>query len=223
MKKLFILLLFPLLSLAQNDSIVAAKPKLSVISLDKMNVVYRGVSNPISIAVNDAKSYKITGDGVSQNEDGKYVIRPGSGTETKVFVEIEKNDGSKVVEEHSFRIKSLPSGFVTIDSYGCNQKCVVELSKEELQNAIISYEIPEFLFDFKTQVKVFNIFLLDKKYNKIGNTIEIQGNKIDENTYSKIKNLNNVTYLIIHNVRFHLEGLDLYICKIPPLKVIISK
>ncbi len=92
------------ISIYAQDTIPATK---SVIALDKMNVVYRGVPNPISIAVNNVKSYVIYGDGVSKKEDGKYVIKPGSGNETKVFVEIENFDGSKVIEEHVFRIKGL--------------------------------------------------------------------------------------------------------------------
>ena len=74
---------------AQNDSIVKLKQQLSVVSVDKMNVVYRGVPNPISIAVNNAKSYTISGDGVSF-QNGKYVLKPVSGTEAKVIVEINK-------------------------------------------------------------------------------------------------------------------------------------
>jgi len=61
------------LSIFAQDTIPASK---SVIGLDKMNVVYRGITNPISIAVNDAKSYKIYGNGVSKNEDGKYSLAP---------------------------------------------------------------------------------------------------------------------------------------------------
>jgi len=222
MNKLLFFLFFTSVLFAQNDTIKVPEQTLSVIGLDRMNVVYRGVPNPISIAVNNAKSYKITGNGVSQNEDGKYVIRPESGSETKVYVEIEKLDGSKVVEEHLFRIKGLPSGFVTLDGYGCNQKCVVELSKEEIQDAKIDYEMPDFLFDYKIKVFQFEVILIDNKNNKIGENITIQGNKIDKKAYSEIINAKNISFLIIKDVHFEMEGLDLYICKIPPIKVLIS-
>lgn len=221
--KYLLFILLPFSIYAQNSSMNTNTTQLSVIGLDKMNVVYRGIPNPISIAVNDAKSFKISGEGVSQNEDGKYIIHPKSGTETKVFVEIEKIDGKNIVEEHTIRIKGLPSGFVTINSSGCNRKCVVELSKDEIQGAIIDYEMPEFLFDYKINVTQFEIILLDKKYDKIGKNITIQGNKIDNKTCSIIKKMHNISFLIIHNVHFQLENLDLYICKIPPLKVMISE
>ena len=94
MKKLLLFLFIISFHSYTQDTIPAAK---SVVALDKMNVVYRGVPNPISIAVNNAKSYVISGKGVSKKEDGSYVLRPGSGNETKVFVEIENFDGSKVI------------------------------------------------------------------------------------------------------------------------------
>lgn len=54
----YILFLLFSISIYAQDTIPAAK---SVIALDKINVVYRGVENPISIAVNNAKSYVISG------------------------------------------------------------------------------------------------------------------------------------------------------------------
>jgi uncharacterized protein YdeI (BOF family) len=182
----YILFLLFSLSIYAQDTIPATK---SVISLDRMNVVYRGVENPISIAVNNAKSYVIYGNGVSKKEDGKYVLRPGSGSETKVFVEIENFDGSKVVEEHVFRIKGLPSGFTTINSLGCYKNCIVELTNNEFLNAVVSYEIPDFVFDFKIIVTGFNISFIDKNNNKLDRIIEVNGNRINENTFYEMSHI----------------------------------
>jgi hypothetical protein len=54
---------------AQSDSIVL--PKKSLISLDKAKTVYRGILNPISIAVSECKSYEVIGIGVKQVSKGK--------------------------------------------------------------------------------------------------------------------------------------------------------
>ena len=64
MKKLLLFIFIISFHSYAQDTIPAAK---SVVALDKMNVVYRGVENPISIAVNNAKSYIISGKGVSKN------------------------------------------------------------------------------------------------------------------------------------------------------------
>ncbi|MBC8883654.1 hypothetical protein H9X57_10615 [Flavobacterium piscinae] len=90
--------------MAQNDSVIVSKPKIGVISVDKLNVVYRGIQNPISIAVPNAKSFTVSGLGVKE-ENGKYFIVPGQGNEVIVTLEIILEDDSKVIEEHIFRIK----------------------------------------------------------------------------------------------------------------------
>lgn len=195
MKKIIVLLLLPFLGFTQNDTIKDVKSKLSVIGLDRMNVVYRGVPNPISIAVNNAKSYKISGNGVSQNEDGKYVLRPGPGTETKVIVEIEKLDGSKVIEEHIFRIKGLPKGLGTINGENC-EHCIIEMSKNELLDAKISAIIPDFIFDYKPIVYQFNVNFLDKSP-----TIIVSGNTFNEEVKNKIKKSKKGTYFFISNIK----------------------
>ncbi len=99
-----------------------------------MNVVYRGFRNPISIAVNDVKSYKVFGKGVEINENGNYFLSPGSGLTTKIYVEITKKDDSIVIEEHEFRIKGLPFPIATInDEYSTNG--ILVLSKASFKDA----------------------------------------------------------------------------------------
>ena len=101
-------LIFKFSLYSQNDTIAIDKPSnISVVSADKMNVVYRGVPNPISIAVPNAKSFVVSGNGLTFVK-GKYLLSAGLGKETKIIVEIENFDGYKLTEEHIFRIKGLP-------------------------------------------------------------------------------------------------------------------
>ena len=84
MKKLLFFLLFPIFIFSQDT---ITNPTLSVISLDKIKVVYRGIDNPITVSVPNAKEYWVSGPGVSKTDElGKYIIRPGSGTELKIVV-----------------------------------------------------------------------------------------------------------------------------------------
>ena len=186
-------LLFSISFYAQNDSIVKAKPQLSVVSADKMNVVYRGIPNPISIAVNNAKSYTISGDGVSF-QNGKYVLGAGVGTETKVFVEIENFDGSKVVEEHIFRIKGLPRPIGTLnDEYSTNG--TLTFTKSEIKDAIVNYKMIDFLFDIHPEVTQFNLSINGKKH------ITIEGNKFSNEAFKIIKLAKKNDYLIISEIK----------------------
>ena len=186
-----------------------------MVSADKMNVVYRGVPNPISIAVNNAKSYTISGDGVSF-QNGKYVLRAGVGTETKVFVEIENFDGSKVTEEHVFKVKGLPKGLGTINGENCHH-CIIEMSKEELLNAEISAKIPDFIFDYNPIVTQFSV----KFFNKTP-IIIVKGNIFNQEVKNRIKKAKAGTYFLITNIK------KIYNCDYcnefaKSIKVLISK
>lgn len=174
-----------------QDTIPAAK---SVIALDKMNVVYRGVPNPISIAVNNAKSYVISGKGVSKKEDGSYVLHPGSGNETKVFVEIENFDGSKEVEEHIFRTKGLPAPIGTLnDQYSSNGYLV--FTKEQFRNAKVGISFPNFLMDVNFTTISFTIVHKNKEF-------KINGDSINDEAYSFIKNLKKNSVITIKDIRY---------------------
>jgi hypothetical protein len=188
------LLLFPLSFYAQNDTISVVKPKYSVIGLDKMNIVYHGMNNPISIAVNDAKSFKVIGDTVFKLND-KYILRPNSTTESKIIIEIEKNDGSKIIEEHTFLVKNLPKGLGTINGENCHH-CIIEMSKEELLNAEISAKIPDFLFENKAIVNQFEV-----NFDGKTPTILVEGNKFNEEVNKRILNSKIGSYILIHGIR----------------------
>lgn len=193
MKKLLFILLIPISFYAQNDSITFSKPKLSVIGLDKMNVVYRGIPNPISIAVNDAKSYTITGDGVIF-QDGKYTLKPGPGKETKVFVVIVKLDGTLVKEEHIFRIKGLPKPIGTLND-NFSTTGFLNLEKTELKDAVVGVRMIDFLFDIDIYVTEFNLSIKDKK------TIVIEGNRFNDEVLKLINSAKKDDYFIISRLR----------------------
>ena len=193
MKKL-VLLFFSIVAFGQNEGRTSLKSKFSVVSLDKMNVVYRGIPNPISIVVNDAKSFKITGEGVVKTDEGKYIIRPGAGTETKVFVEIEKNDGSKIVEEHIFRIKGFPKPVGTLSDEYCTN-CTLLFKKSILKNAIVNYKMIDFLVNINSNVTQFKISLNENK------SIIVFGNQINNEAFKLIEKASDKDYFIISEIK----------------------
>lgn len=189
-----ILFLLFSISIYAQDTIPASK---SVIALDRMNVVYRGIANPISIAVNDAKSYKIYGNGVSKNEDGKYILSPGIGLIAKVFVEITNFDDSIIIEEHEFKIENLHAPFAKIDDRSCIH-CILKISKNNLSNAKISAHIPNFNFEINfPKVISFDIEFSNKK------TITVNGNTIPKEILNKLKNNSKIK---IFNIRLEHKG-----------------
>jgi hypothetical protein len=193
-----ILFLLFSLSIYAQDTIPATK---SVIALDKMNVVYPGFSNPISIAVNDAKSYKIYGEGVSLNEEGKYIINPFfNRDEIPIFVEIENFDGSKIIEKHVFRPLLLEPICYTINDVEDQGNLVFFI--EDLKNIKIKAKIKDLLFPVNIEVTGFDI-----KFPR-NNTLTIDGCLFTDEVYELLKKARRKDIIIITKIRCKFKGLN---------------
>lgn len=206
-------LLFCQFLLAQNDTASVSKPKLGVISVDKLNVVYRGIANPISIAVPNAKSFKASGLGVTFS-NGHYFISPGQGNEVVVTLEIILEDDSKIIEEHLLRILNFPPVLGRINNRNCPD-CIVLMKLSELENAEITVYFENLLTGLKFNVSSFSIEFSDNK------NIDVNGNKIDENTFNQLKKLKKNSEFKIYNINY-TKGLGGYFKKAGVINVRIS-
>ncbi|MGJ8685622.1 MAG: gliding motility protein GldM [Nonlabens sp.] len=94
---------------------VIPKPNSATIKADKMNVVYRGVDNPMTVSFAGIPSNKVNASapGLVRSGNG-YVMKPTSGKEVKITVTGTLPDGSKVSDSENFRIKDLPRPIGTI-------------------------------------------------------------------------------------------------------------
>ena len=218
MKKLLLLLLFSIPLFAQNDSIPVVKPNLSLIGLNKLNIVYKGISNPFSVNVKDAKPFKIKGESVLQSADGTYSIKPKNGKDTKVLVEIETSDSTKVIEEHIFRTKELPYAALLVNKKGCiNGECIIEMPSKELLNAEITVKLIDFLLDYNITVTSFRIHLSNTNGDFL-DSFEVKGDKIPQDVYEAIAANDKATLIVIHKFTF-ASDLGLSIMKTPVVKI----
>ena len=83
------------------------------VSADRMNVLYRGLTNPVSISVAGIRPSRITAEmtegRLKRIEPGRYVARVPEVNNTKIRVSATFEDGSKTVLGHKeFRVKPLP-------------------------------------------------------------------------------------------------------------------
>ncbi len=187
---------------AQNDTVKVLKTKIGVISVDKLNVVYRGIQNPISIAIPNAKSFTVSGLGVKEG-NGKYYIVPGQGNEMVVTLEIILEDDSKVVEEHVFRIKNIPHPSAKLDNRNCDD-CYVNMNINQLKDAKISVYFEDFLFDWNFEVASFVIFRSKKP------AILVNGNTINEYTFNELKKLKKGEIIIICDIQYRVVTPTVY-------------
>lgn len=199
------LFLFSFASIAQNDSILSTKR--SVIALDKVNVIYRGIRNPISVAVSNCKSFTVSGIGVNKDEKGNFSIVPGSGLETKITVAIINNDDSVSIENHIFKNENSPRLTTSLNGNSCRD-CILLYKKEDLKEAIISLDFKDVNFSWNKEVKEFKVKIPGQK------EITVIGNKINEDVLSKLKKNK---LIVISDIKLNMLGLENILYTINPL------
>jgi gliding motility-associated protein GldM len=135
---------------------VIPEPSSAVVSADKMNVVYRGLDNPISVSlpgVGDNNINVSASGGSLSGSNGKYSIKPGGGNEVVVNVSAKLSSGKTVNSRATFRIKDIPPAMGSVrEQYG-----IVSMPKSGLANAPIAAGLPDFEFDLRIEVQSFKI------------------------------------------------------------------
>ena len=150
---------------------VIAEPNDAIVSADKMNVVYRGLDNPISISVpgvgnNNVNPTVSTGNVLKDQGNGKYILNPGSGNEVKINVTAKLSSGKTINTPKTFRIKDIPAAAGTVrGEFG-----IVRMPKTSLNNTPIAAELPDFVFDLELVVKSFIIKVPGQPAVKVNGT-----------------------------------------------------
>ena len=135
---------------------VIAEPSSAVVSADKMNVVYRGLDNPISVSLPGVSSRNLDvnalGGKLTSTGSG-YILRPGSGNIATINVSAKLSSGKTVNSKATFRIKDIPAAMGSVrGQYG-----TVRMPKSGLPNAPITAGLPDFEFDLKISVQSFKV------------------------------------------------------------------
>jgi gliding motility-associated protein GldM len=139
----------------ESEYTVITEPNQAVISADKMNVVYRGLKNPISISVPGVGDNNLTvsASGLSKIGNGQYVVTPTSGNELVINVSAKLSSGKVINTPKTFRIKNVPPPTGAIRG----QTGKVTMPKESIANATVGVVLPDFVFDLTFEVTGFTI------------------------------------------------------------------
>ncbi len=137
------------------------------ISLDKMNVFYMGVDNPITLSVSGIQAGNISP--VSENctltKDpsgvNKYIVRPTkAGVKAKISLVGKLPDGSsKTFGPFEYRVKNIPDPYPVIAGKRGGTACANEM---RVQAAVFA-KLDAFDFDVKFEVVSFDIFYTPKR------------------------------------------------------------
>lgn len=135
---------------------VVPKPNSATISADKMNVVYRGVTNPMTISFAGVSDNQVSASapGLSKgNGVGKYLMRPGSGREVTINVTGTLPDGTRVSDAAKFRIKDIPKPTGTFNG----QQDLVKLPRNNIEIGRVGAVLNDFDFELNIEVQSFKM------------------------------------------------------------------
>lgn len=191
-----------------GNYVVVPKPNSATISADKMNVVYRGVPNPISISFAGISDDKVSASApglAKAGKPGQYVMSPGSGTEVTINVTGTLPDGQKVNDKKVFRIKGIPSPTGKIRG-----EDAAKGPKSSLENSQVSAVLEDFDFPITVNVTQFNIKVPGQP------TIVVQGSRMNAAAKNAIKKAMKGDVVVISDIKVKYQGINQVAKKVSP-------
>lgn len=179
------------------------KPNAATISADKMNVVYRGVENPMTISFAGIPDNNVSASapGLSKGSGvGKYIMRPGSGREVTINVSGTTTDGDRVSDKATFRIKDIPKPTGTIRG----EDGSVQMQRGSLEIASVGAKLEDFDFDLPLVVSSF-------KFKVPGQpTMTVRGTKLDSRAKSALRKAKRGSTITIFDIEASIRGNSSY-------------
>jgi gliding motility-associated protein GldM len=167
-----------------SSSYMVARPA-AVVSPDKMNVLYVGVDNPVSISAPGVTPENlmpsISGGGTIVGSKGKYIVRvnsPGMNVNVDVRGKSVDGKGSQMLGSTLFRVKAVPDPQATI---GGLTPGTVSVSQFKAQGGMIA-NLKDFDFDMRFDVISFRMlyFAARKDVEPFANTGAIYNAKLQQ-------------------------------------------
>ncbi|MBP1838176.1 type IX secretion system motor protein PorM/GldM [Formosa algae] len=193
-----------------------SKPNAATISADKMNVVYRGVANPMTITFAGIADSKVvaTGSGLRKGTgSGKYIMNPGTGREVTINVSGTLPDGNKVSDKATFRIKDIPSPTGTIRGESGN----VSMQRNSLSSATIGAQLEDFDFDLPLKVTSFKIKIPGQP------TITVGGTRLNSRAEAALRKAKRGESVTIFDISAQINGNSSYkLKKVSPIIIELS-
>ena len=176
------------------------KPNSATIAADKMNVVYRGVPNPmtISFAGVSGNNVNASAPGLTRKSGDSYVMSPGSGKTVKINVTAKLSTGETVSDSKEFRIKNLPRPTGMVSKAYEN----VRKTRSNLAISTVSAEFLDFDFDLTPRVTGF-LFKVPGQPS-----IPVSGTKLNGTAQNALKRARKGDLVQFANIKAVLPGVN---------------
>jgi gliding motility-associated protein GldM len=178
---------------------VIPRPNEAVISADKMNVVYRGLANPMTVSIPGISTNKISvraSSGKLTGSGGKYVMTPGQGKEVSITASAKMSDGKTVSSSKKFRVMDIPAPRGAIR----NQTGQVGMPKASLGKASVGVILPDFVFDLTLRTTSFSIKVPGQA------TVKVNGARMNSKAQSAIARAKRGDVVSIFDIKSTLVG-----------------
>jgi gliding motility-associated protein GldM len=190
--------------------VVVPRPSQATISADKMNVVYRGVVNPMSISfagVSDS-DVRASAPGLTKaSGTGKYNMSPGSGSEVAINVTAKLPDGKVVSDKKVYRIKNIPPSQGAI----AGEIGTVKGTKSRLEVSQIMAKMVDFDFDVSLRVTQFSFKVPGQP------TVIVPGDRVNAQCKAALARATKGDQILISDIKTKMVGSDAMTSKTAPV------
>lgn len=199
----------------KDSYLVIPKPNAAAVSADKMNVVYRGVENPMTISLPGVSDNNVraSAPGLKRISGSKYVLKPGKGKTVEIKVSGTTNDGTLIKSPPAqFRIKDIPPPSVSIrGKFGS-----LSMPKTSLLKTKIRVKMEDFDFDLKFKVLEFTLKVPGQL------SVVVKGNRMDMRALKVLSKAKIGDVVTIFDVKAQIEGDSKYQLKRPPYPIRVT-
>ncbi|GAA4964428.1 gliding motility protein GldM [Algibacter aquimarinus] len=197
----------------QSSFATVAKPNSATISADKMNVVYRGVKNPMTISFAGIPDNKVSASaqGLSRGSGSSYVMDATKikGREVTINVSGTLPDGGKVSDNATFRIKDLPKPTGTVRG----EDGAIKMQRNAVKISTIGAKFDDFDFELPLRVTGF-------KFKVPGQpTINVKGNKLDSRAQKVLLKAKRGSNVQIFDIEAKASGVSVILKKVSPVLI----
>ncbi|EAR17031.1 hypothetical protein RB2501_09015 [Robiginitalea biformata HTCC2501] len=199
----------------KNSFSTISKPNAAVISADKMNVVYRGVANPMTISIPGIPDNKVSASapGLSKRSGSNYVMNPGTGRTVTITASGTLPDGQRISTNSEFRIKDIPRPSGTIRG----ESGSVKMPRNNLEIATIGAMLEDFDFDLNMAISGFKLKVPGQP------TVEVNGNKLDARAKAALRRAGRGDAIQIFDIEAYITNNRSYkLKKVSPVVVEIT-
>jgi gliding motility-associated protein GldM len=194
----------------EGNYVVVPQPKEATIAADKMNVVYRGVVNPMTITFAGVSDNNVTATAAGLTRGtgpGKYNMNPGQGTEVMISVSAKLPDGKTVTSKKPYRIKGIPAPFGAIGG----EMLTVKGAKSRLEVSEITAKLPDFDFDVKLKVTQFTLKVPGQA------AVIVSGSRVNAQCKAALARAGRGDQITISDIKTQLEGSQIMLQRTAPV------